>query len=224
MAAEGKRLFLTQSKFAERRGVSRKSVTDWKSKGLLVFSDDGRVDVDASEWNLDQRPAKYRGGVAHRPTRVLPGTKVTGNSTKPAPAAPVPQGAPIELPSRPADSEADDGGAPDATATNLTISEAVRRKENFIGLKHRLEYETAQKEWVRVEDVGALVEGEYATVRERLLVIPGKIAANLVGLDRAAIEDIIRREVTEALNELHGPDISGAGGSGGEDEEGAPGV
>jgi len=215
MAAEGERLFLTQSKFADRRGVSRKAVTDWKNKGLLVIAEDGRVDVDASEWNLDQRPAKYRGGVAHRPSRVLPADKVTGNKPLPPKAerpAPAPDGAePL------AGDDAD-------TSPNLSMAEAVRRKENFIGLKHRLEYETAQKEWVRVEDVGALVEGEYATVRERLLVIPGKIAASLVGLDRAAIDDIIRREVTEALNELHGPDISGAGGSGGENGEGAPGV
>ena len=75
--------FLIQADFARRRGVSRKAVTGWKQKGLLVFSDVGLIDVEASEWNPVQRPASYRRGVTHRPIRA-----VTGNTPVHEPTAP----------------------------------------------------------------------------------------------------------------------------------------
>lgn len=81
MAAAADPKFLTQAEFARRRGVSRKSVTAWKAKGLLVLAEDGKVNVSETEWKLDDRPATYRGGVTHRPVRAK-----TGNG---APAASV---------------------------------------------------------------------------------------------------------------------------------------
>ncbi|MBO1019331.1 hypothetical protein IPV08_05045, partial [Methylobacterium sp. SD274] len=62
---------MTQAEFSRRRGVSKKTVTDWKQRDLLKFNDAGLVDVETSEWELDQRPAVYRGGVAHRPIRAV---------------------------------------------------------------------------------------------------------------------------------------------------------
>jgi len=55
--------FMRQSAFAAYRGVSRKTVTKWKSRGLLVLKGD-LVDVAASDAALDARPPIYRGGVA----------------------------------------------------------------------------------------------------------------------------------------------------------------
>ena len=52
---------LTQAEFARHRKVSKKTVTLWKQKGLLVLLDTGLVDVERTEWNLDQRPPTYRG-------------------------------------------------------------------------------------------------------------------------------------------------------------------
>lgn len=43
---------LNQAQFAAHRCVSRKTVTGWKQRGLLVFSDDGKVDVLASDRRL----------------------------------------------------------------------------------------------------------------------------------------------------------------------------
>lgn len=85
--------FLSQAAFARRRGVSRNAVTDWKQAGYLVMTADGKVDVEASEWNLDQRPANYRGGTTHRPVRAIP--KANGPVGKTA----LPAGAPSPAPS-----------------------------------------------------------------------------------------------------------------------------
>lgn len=62
----------TKAAFARRHGVNRSTVQKWQDKGLLVTAPDGMVNVEATEWNLDQRPAKYRGGTAHRPVRTVP--------------------------------------------------------------------------------------------------------------------------------------------------------
>ena len=193
--------FLSQAEFARRRGVSKKAVTTWKHKGLLVLSEDGKVDVDQTEWNLDQRPATYRGGVTHRPVRTV------GNDRKPAVPVKKPEKvtASRAIPTARSDDEPDDSADLDLASINLPMAEAVRRKENLLGLLRRHELEVARSEWVRVEDVGLEVEREYATVRERLLTIPGKIASALVGADQPTIEVLIRAEITEALNELHDP-------------------
>ncbi len=63
---------MSQAEFARHRGVSKAIVTKWKGQGLLVLAADGRVDVEATEWNLDQRPTTNRGGTTHRPIRTLP--------------------------------------------------------------------------------------------------------------------------------------------------------
>jgi hypothetical protein len=188
--------YMTQAEFSRRRDVSRNAVTTWKKKGLLVTDDAGRVDVEASEWILDQRPATYRGGVTHRPVR---GPDGNNSSAPPATAA--------RSKPRPSQSDDDDGDGVgfDLDAEDLPLAEAVRRKENYLGLLRRRELEVSNTEWVRIEAVAAQVEREYGTVRERLLTIPGKIAASLVGADRPTIDMILRREITEALHELHDP-------------------
>ena len=195
------RVFLSQADFARHRGVSRNAVTVWKRKGLLVLNGAGLVDVNETEWKLDERPPIYRGGVAHRPIRKADCNNFDDRKDKPKPVS----APPVKSSARPGD------GAPDPAEfnfddPNLPMAEAVRRKENFLGLTRKHEFEVAKGEWVRIEDVGRAVEREYAVVRERLLAMPGKLASKLEGLDRTAIELVLIDEVTEALNELHAPD------------------
>lgn len=203
---------MSQAEFARHRKVSRKAVTGWKAKGLLVLNEDGKIDVEATEWKLDDRPANYRGGITHRPIRTADGNNFDGRAAKPKSTPPKPGNA---VSPRPAPSD----GAPDSTDfdsanPNLPMAEAVRRKENFLGLLRKHELEVERREWARVEDVGKQVEREYSVVRERLLAIPGKLAAKLVGLDRAAIDLALFTEISEALSELHGPASDGDGGDG----------
>ncbi|MEG1855355.1 MAG: hypothetical protein RSA22_14260, partial [Acinetobacter sp.] len=52
---------MKQSEFAREHGVSRKTVTTWKTKGLVVLNDDGTVDVEKSNELLKQnRSGKYQ--------------------------------------------------------------------------------------------------------------------------------------------------------------------
>ncbi|ENX00903.1 hypothetical protein F900_01887 [Acinetobacter modestus] len=52
---------MKQSEFARLHKVSRKTVTTWKNKGLIILNDDGTVDVEKSNELLKQnRSGKYQ--------------------------------------------------------------------------------------------------------------------------------------------------------------------
>ncbi len=122
---------MNQAEFARHRGVSKAIVTKWKGLGLLKLTDAGLVDVDATEWELDQRPAKYRGGVSHRPIRATvrdePDPCEKPERPKPAPASRAPE----------ITAATDDSLDFDPDDPNLDLQEAVRRKENFLGLQRK---------------------------------------------------------------------------------------
>lgn len=182
------RRLVSQAEFARLRGVSRKTVTLWKKQERLLLTSDGLVDVAASEELLAQRPETYRGGT------------VKGALSAAAPATdeepPILDRNPEEI----------------ALSLSWTLVEAQRVKEKYLALLRKQEFEVEQGRLVEIEAVGREVEREYTIVRERLLTIPGKIAASLVGCDRAAIELRLRDEIAEALAELHEPGKSGDGG------------
>ena len=58
--------FVKQVEYAQLRGVDRSTVTLWKRQGYLVLTEDGRVDVQASDRKLARRPVSYRGGITSR--------------------------------------------------------------------------------------------------------------------------------------------------------------
>jgi phage terminase Nu1 subunit (DNA packaging protein) len=72
-------------------------------------------------------------------------------------------------------------------------SEAKRRHQ--LAVAELKEFQLAEKRgsMIRVEDVAPIVADELANVRSRLLAMPGRLAATLVGLDQGAIEAKIRR-------------------------------
>src|SRR5688500_6972656 len=55
------KVFTNQRGYAVHRGVSAKEVTLWKQKGLLVFTKDGKVDQEASDFRMAQHGKKFRG-------------------------------------------------------------------------------------------------------------------------------------------------------------------
>ncbi|MCJ2034540.1 hypothetical protein, partial [Methylobacterium sp. J-068] len=149
--------FLSQADFARRRGVSRKTVTGWKQKGILVLGEAGLIDVEATEWALDQRPANYRGGVTHRPVRTVPGNRSAPEPKAPAKPKPDTWQTIGEAMPRPGaaprggdEAQIDEAGL---DPTNLPLPEAIRRKENFLGLQRKQEVE---------KNEGKLVDREAA--------------------------------------------------------------
>ena len=69
----------TMAGFAKHRGVSKTAVTKWKTRGLLVFTPDGEIDVAASDARLADRPAIYRGGAVK--SVLAPGPSTAGSNT-----------------------------------------------------------------------------------------------------------------------------------------------
>ena len=63
----------------------------------------------------------------------------------------------------------------------------------------------ARSEYVSVEEVGRQVENEHATIRERLVTIPGKMRSPLAHQPPEEIEARLRDEVSEILDEFHQP-------------------
>ena len=57
----------TKAAFARRHNVNRSTVNKWETRGRLVMTVDGLVNVEASEELLTKRPVAYRGGKAKGP-------------------------------------------------------------------------------------------------------------------------------------------------------------
>ena len=175
---------VTQAEFARLRGVSRKTVTQWKQDGLLSMSPDGRVNVEESEWLLADRPQSYRGG-----------------QTKAAPALePAVRPVQIEADETPAEAAARivaHDGAPYAHA------EAVRIKENYLALLRQLEFDLKSGAVVPIDVVIAVLVEQLAKVRNKVLGIGVRIAPRAAvlgsGDEVKALLDIV---IALALEEL----------------------
>lgn len=162
------------AEFARMRGVSRKTTSTWKQKGWLAMTEDGRVDVAASTTLLNQRPPIYRGGHTNR------GHTVNG-ATAMAEAR-------QQL-------RYDDGF--------LSLVEAQRLKENYLMRLRRLELETASKKLVPGDQVGRTWTQFVANTRAHLLAMPTKLGARvLLCKTPAEVEELLRLEIHEALQEL----------------------
>lgn len=170
---------MKQSAFAAHRGVSRKTVTVWKQKGLLVFSLDGNVDVVASE--------KLLLGAGLIDDFVTPGNnEVT-----------------LEAQSGETLEEAADRLAPALLSQFATKADAERYKETYLALLKKLEYDEKSREVVRVAEVARIVGGEYSKVRSKLMEIPSVVAPMAVLMKTAEeIRALIEKEIARALEEL----------------------
>ncbi len=78
---------MSRAQFARRRSVSRAAVTQWIAAGRVVLTDDGLVDVTASEARLAQS-ATDRGG--KREAGISGGVQSGGNGRTPRGALPEP--------------------------------------------------------------------------------------------------------------------------------------
>lgn len=196
--------FLSQADFARRRGVSRKTVTGWKQKGILVTDEAGRIDVEATEWALDQRPANYRGGVTHRPVRAVPGNRPAPEPK--APAKPKPDtwqtiGEVMPRPGTvPVEGDDDEAGL---DPTNLPLPLAIRRKENFLGLQRKQEVEKNEGKLVDREAAEKLFFDQARDGRPARVAIP---MADDLKVALRALTAILNAYVKQHLSELGDPE------------------
>lgn len=169
---------MNQAGFAAHRRVSRKTVTGWKQRGLLVLLPDGQVDVAASDRALDRHGISLPKVTAPEPDD----DQVTPESS-------------IEEEARllvSADGE-----------ELLSKAEAEQVKENYAARLKQLEFEREAASVVTVEDAALHVASEYAVVRNRLGKIAADIAPSLASATSAEeIKAAIDNAVVEALTEL----------------------
>ncbi|NWC92633.1 MULTISPECIES: hypothetical protein [unclassified Pseudomonas] len=170
---------VSQAEYARLRGVSKKTVTQWKRDGKLVLADGG-VDVEATDSYLKKyRAAGLKGN-----------SEGNGGNALPHPlAGETNEQAALRILSI--------GGA------NMSLEEAKRVKENYLALLNQLEYDQKSGAVVLVADVAAAVGREYSQVRTRLLAIPAEQAPRIHRLKTVTeVQDVLQELITEALEEL----------------------
>jgi len=174
---------VSQAEYARLRGVSKKTVTQWKQEGKIVLADGG-VDVEPSDARLQKyRAVGLKGG----------NDSSNGGNTLPA------------LPAARAGETTEQAVTRImlASGANMTIEEARRVKENYLALAAQLNYDKEAGLVVEAALVAAAVGEEYAKVRTRLLSIPAEHAPRIHRLKTVTeVQDVLQELITEALEEL----------------------
>lgn len=95
----------------------------------------------------------------------------------------------------------------------MDMDEAKRRKLAADAALAELELAFKRGQCVMIEEVGAIVAEEYATVRANFTSMPGDIAADLENLAAVEIQELLAAKVSEILNGLSADDTYAAEGS-----------
>lgn len=168
---------MNQAKYATHRGVSRKTVTGWKQRGLIVFTEGQKVDVAASDKLLLDH------GI------LLPGvTDSDADDTTD--------------PDQSMRAEAARLVSADGQAL-WSKADAEKVKENYAARLKQLEYDREMGMVVEIDDVVIAVAAEYSLIRNKLLGIGSKVAPEASVLDSAEeIKALIDKQVVSALKGL----------------------
>lgn len=196
---------ISVSAAARAIGVDKSTLAKQVRQGA-VRSHEGKVRLSEvladRAANIDLGRSKRRDGTIDEPER---GVAAAVAQPRPDPEDEQEEGRPVLV----------DGFA-------MPYADARALKETYLAHLKRLEFETKRAELAPVAAMAAFVEREYATVRERLLAIPGKLSSEL---DADQIERLTA-ELYEALEELHAEGAAAealgtARGEAEDDEDGA---
>ena len=176
---------MNQSDFARLHGVSRKTVTMWKSRGWLIMSGDD-IDVSASNAQLE----KYRKTINRtgKENKVVP---IKKNSMPP--------------PSK--EEEVDEGGDPSLESiarelllengAELSLDEARRIKENYLALLTKLEFQQKDGQLIEMTIAEEVLFNAFRQQRDAWLNWPSRVAP-LMAADLGVPAD----RMTEVLPEV----------------------
>ncbi|MEY0015245.1 RNA polymerase subunit sigma-70 [Providencia rettgeri] len=176
---------MNQSDFAKLHGVSRKTITIWKSRGWLVMDGD-EIDVDAS----NEKIKRYRKSSSASEHKAKPKKTKRGQLSEPA----------DESPTQTAERLIREMGA------NMSFDEARTMKENYLALLSQLDYDIKAGMVLPWQDMINKVGEEYHRMRTRLIAIAPEHGPRLRSLATTssdaefvtALQDIIH----EAMEEL----------------------
>lgn len=155
---------MNQSDFARLHGVSRKTVTMWKSRGWLIISGDD-IDVEASNAQLE----KYRKTVVRSAKE-----KATRKAPEKNPSAPLTT----------QDTGADEDDSLKDIARNiilengaeLSLDEARRIKENYMALLAKLEFQQKDGQLIEMTVAEEVLFNAFRQQRDAWLNWPSRVA------------------------------------------------
>ncbi len=169
-------------------------MTTWKIREIFVLNEVGQVDVTASLARLQDRPATYRGGVT-APAEIV--TSAAGSVTTRAVIEP---GNSDAVARDPADVDLDD--------PSLSTAEAIRRKENFLGLLRRYEYRVTQGDYVRRTEIVAHFSRAFTGFQRQFQMAPARYApemAGRLGVDSGTMHGALEEMISTVSTELSAP-------------------
>lgn len=185
---------VSRREFARLDGCDESLVRRGIKYGKLPLSADGRIAraLAGTGWRMGLSPADRGADPSAEKVR----TPARVRTSKPGGSAPVSASVSASDLEASAQRLVDQHGV-------LTLPDAIRLKETYLGRLRQLEYDLKVGTVVLVADVAKAVGAEYATVRTRLLAIPSNIAPAVMRLRTPTeIEGVIRDRIVEALEGL----------------------
>ena len=168
---------LNQTAFAKHIGVAKSYITQLKHEGRMVFTEEGKVDVEASIIRIKETGDPNRDDVAARHAEAR-GTELPEIEVK------------ADKPKK------------EKTVTEVSFSEARAKEQHFKSLQAELEYQKAIGEVVLAADMKAAVGDVVTTFRQALENIPHRAAPQFVGKDLEFIRATLKQEIVAALHEM----------------------
>lgn len=191
---------MNQSDFARLHGVSRKTVTMWKSRGWLIMSGDD-IDVAASNAQLE----KYR--------------KSVNRSDKQKTSAPEKKKADRVLLAREQPEESDsslEGLARDFLLENgaeLSLDEARRVKENYLALLTKLEFQQKDGQLIEMAAAEEVLFNAFRQQRDAWLNWPSRVAPLMaadLGVPADRMTEVLIEHVHKHISVLGEPEFNPA--------------
>ena len=192
---------MNQSDFARLHGVSRKTVTMWKSRGWLIMSGDD-IDVSASNAQLE----KYRKTInrAGKENKVVP---IKKNS----------------MPSPSKEEEVDNGADPSLESiarelllengAELSLDEARRIKENYLALLTKLEFQQKDGQLIEMTIAEEVLFNAFRQQRDAWLNWPSRAAPLMaadLGVPADRMTEVLIEHVHKHISVLGEPEFNPA--------------
>ena len=170
---------MTQAEYARHRGVSRQAVSKAIRSGRIVLTQDEKINPDAADasWRQHTDPSKPSNSVAGNPRGAVPRRRPSAF-----------QGEHLVT-----------GGA--GSGPDYHVSRAVR--ETYLAKLVRLEFEVKTGKLIDAEESRHAAFQDNRRVRDLLLAIPDRTAAQLAACaDASECHRLLTAEIRRACEEL----------------------
>lgn len=191
---------MNQSDFARLHGVSRKTVTMWKSRGWLIMSGDD-IDVAASNAQLE----KYRKSV-NRPDKQKTSAPEKKKADRLLPAREPPEESDSSLERLARDFLLENGA-------ELSLDEARRVKENYLALLTKLEFQQKDGQLIEMAAAEEVLFNAFRQQRDAWLNWPSRVAPLMavdLGVPADRMTEVLIEHVHKHISVLGEPEFNPA--------------